>query len=506
MQQLTMPFAGIHAATKPISTITMLDAGLFSHGEVYNEAARLALERRYEDILEETSKFSRKTVSFQTNKVKTLHSWFKYREGFSAELVELLLSEFDLPSGGTVLDPFAGSCTTLLQSKIMGYSAVGIELLPHCHLAWQAKSRAFEYNLEELKEIRALVKETAPSKSGLSFPHIKITETAFPDEVENEITAYTEWFDTLDNSENALILCKMLLMSVLEDVSYTRKDGQYLRWDSRAEKIIERNQIRVAQGKKPFKGIYKGQLPTVRNALIWKLDTVIQDIATLQQQPPVHSHEQLLIEGNTLWELPKLAANHFDAVITSPPYANRYDYTRTYALELAYLNIGQDIFDLRQSMLSCTVENKPKNGKLKQHYADINASNRYDKTIEIVKNNAALQEINRALERRNERGEINNRSILRMIDQYFTELTLIYMELYRVCKAGARVAFVNDNVRYGGEVIPVDLISTSLAESVGFEPVKIYVIPQRKGNSSQQMKRFGRRPLRKSITIWQKPL
>ena len=92
-----------------------------------------------------------------------------------------------------------------------------------------------------------------------------------------------------------------------------------------------------------------------------------------------------------------------------------------------------------------------------------------------------------------------------MIEQYFTELTFVFAELYRVCKSGSQVAFVNDNVRYAGEVIPVDMVSTNLAQEVGFEPKVVYVIPQRKGNSSQQMKRFGRREMRKSIAIWQKP-
>lgn len=92
-----------------------------------------------------------------------------------------------------------------------------------------------------------------------------------------------------------------------------------------------------------------------------------------------------------------------------------------------------------------------------------------------------------------------------MIDQYFTELACVYAELFRICKPGAHVAFVNDNVRYAGEVIPVDMISTELAEAFGFVPVKIYVLHQRKGNSSQQMKKFGRRELRKSVTIWRKP-
>jgi hypothetical protein len=55
-----------------------------------------------------------------------------------------------------------------------------------------------------------------------------------------------------------------------------------------------------------------------------------------------------------------------------------------------------------------------------------------------------------------------------------------------------------------GEIIPVDLLSTHLAESLGFEPIAVYVLPQRKGNSSQQMGNR-RKALRKSITIWRKP-
>ena len=92
-----------------------------------------------------------------------------------------------------------------------------------------------------------------------------------------------------------------------------------------------------------------------------------------------------------------------------------------------------------------------------------------------------------------------------MVDGYFAELTFIYAELFRLCKSGAKVAFVNDNVRYGGEVISVDFISTELAEQIGFKHVKIYSLKQQKGNSSQQMAKFGRVPLRKSITIWEKP-
>lgn len=477
--------------------------GRFSHDGVCSEEARLALEEEYGQLLEETDEFDRQLVSFQANKTETLHSWIKYREGFSSELVEILIDKFDIKPGDTVLDPFAGSSTTLLVAKMLGINAVGIELLDHCHLAWEAKSRVFDYDLDELRNIRELVREETPPPTDRRFRHLRITRTAFSEERERDLMAYTAWFDDLDISADAKVLCRFLLTSILERISFTRKDGQYLRWDRRAQKIRERNEKRIAQGKKPIKGIHKGKLPSVKTAFIRALTKVIIDIDRLHRDPPPSS-KQRLVKGNTLYELPRMEPDQFAAVITSPPYANRYDYTRTYALEEAYLGIGKEIFDLRQRQLSCTVENRSKLDEMEQFYRSIGQHDRYKQILGVVKRNQALAEINTALRIRNDRGEINNTGILRMIDQYFTELTFVFAELYRVCRPGAYVVFVNDNVRYAGEVIPVDLLTTNLADQVGFAPFRVYVLPQRKGNSSQQMKKYGRAALRKSVIVWRK--
>jgi site-specific DNA-methyltransferase (cytosine-N4-specific) len=467
----------------------------FSHDGVCPDQARLALEDKYGHLLEETDEFDRQLVSFQANKTETLHSWIRYREGFSADLVEILINKFDLKPGDPILDPFAGSSTTLLVAKMLGIDAVGIDLLAHCHLAWEAKSRAFDYDLDELRSIRELVQEETPPPTDEEFEHLRITRTAFSEKRERNLMAYTAWFESLDISHDAKILCKFLLTSILGRISFTRKDGQYLRWDRRAKKIRDRNKRRIAKGKKPIKGIHKGELPSVKDAFLEALTKVIIDVDELQTDPPSNS-EQSLVKGNTLYELPRMKANHFAAVITSPPYANRYDYTRTYALEEAYLGIGKEIFDLRQRQLSCTVENKSKLDELEEFYKSIHQQNRYRRILGVVESSEALAEINSALETRNELGEVNNTGILRMIDGYFTELTFVFAELFRVCREGAYVVFVNDNVRYAGEVIPVDLLTTDLAERVGFEAERVWVLPQRKGNSSQQMQKYGRTPLR----------
>ncbi|MBC8232523.1 modification methylase [bacterium] len=476
----------------------------FSHNEICDEQERKNIEFEYQHILEETTKFNRQTVSFQANKTETLHSWIKYREGFSAQLVETLISDLGVKQGQTILDPFAGSCTTLLVAKMVGINSVGIELLPHCHLAWDAKSRVFDFNISELKDLYQQINNSVPTAPNESFPHLTITESAFPEENERDLMAYAQWVENLNLSPNTRILLKAALMSILEDISYTRKDGQYLRWDVRAEKIVNRNKIRISQGKKSIKGIDKGDLPKVKDILVKTLLKIIHDVQEMQNQTPPESKHNLL-KGNVLYTLPTLEENQFSAVITSPPYANRYDYTRTYALELAFLNVGDEIFSLRQEMLSCTVENRPKYILLEEFYASLGRPSNYHDVVKILDLTPVLKEINSALELRNERGDINNKGVLSMIEQYFAELTFVYYELFRTCKSGAHIAFVNDNVRYAGEVIPVDLISTKLAETIGFIPVKVYVLPQRKGNSSQQMGKFGRRELRKSITIWRKP-
>jgi hypothetical protein len=69
---------------------------------------------------------------------------------------------------------------------------------------------------------------------------------------------------------------------------------------------------------------------------------------------------------------------------------------------------------------------------------------------------------------------------------------------------GAPLVMVNDNVRYHGAHFPVDLILADIATQVGFEVEAIWILPQRKGNSSQQMRRHGRQELRKCVYVWRR--
>ena len=155
-------------------------------------------------------------------------------------------------------------------------------------------------------------------------------------------------------------------------------------------------------------------------------------------------------------------------------------------------------------MLSCTVENKEKLEYLEQFYISINQKSAYEKVIKTYQSSEAMMEVNTILDELNKLGKLNNNNIARMVKNYFLELCFVIYEMARVTKSGGYCVMVNDNVRYGGEEIPVDLILSEFAENFGFNINKIFVLPKGKGNSSQQMGNYGRTEVRKCVYLWQK--
>jgi hypothetical protein len=212
-----------------------------------------------------------------------------------------------------------------------------------------------------------------------------------------------------------------------------------------------------------------------------------------------------LRKGSCLDLLPDMAASSVDLVITSPPYCNRYDYTRTYALELIYLGLDQSqVKRLRQAMLSCTVENKAKLAALQAAYSKRDRNEDFARICLAFERAAALHEALEYLDACGRSDNLNNSNIPRMVRNYFLEMAFVVFELFRVLRAGGRVVMVNDNVRYVGEELPVDLILSDFARQFGFVVEHIWTLPRGKGNSSQQMGAHGRSELRKCVYVWRK--
>ncbi|MFH1087578.1 MAG: site-specific DNA-methyltransferase [Chloroflexota bacterium] len=448
------------------------------------------LERHFKDKFLIQMSLTRSLVSFQANKLRPVYRWYKYKEAFSATLVEYLFQSYGVIRG-RCLDPFAGSGTALFAASGLGINSDGIELLPiGQQIIGTKRILETEFTASDFETLRQWQKLQVWEQSEKRVPlvELRITKGAYPEHTREYIEKYLGACQQ-ENSRVQAVL-RFALLCVLEPISYTRKDGQYLRWDYRSGR---------QQGKKQFD---KGEILNFGRAISDKISEILLDLQPVAKQasffPATSSQGEIRIYNTSCFEaMPKLEDNTYDVIITSPPYCNRYDYTRTYALELSLLGTDEKaLANLRQEMLSCTVENRAKDL--------LSINSQWARAIDAADRQQLLQTILKYLEDQKAKGVLNNNGIPRMVKGYFYEMACVISECARVLKPGAPLFMVNDNVRYAGASISVDMILSSLAESLGFRVESILVLPNGKGNSSQQMGEHGRKELRKCVYVWRR--
>jgi hypothetical protein len=103
------------------------------------------------------------------------------------------------------------------------------------------------------------------------LPELRITEGAYPEQTKEAIEKYIG--AARRENERVQAVLRFALLCVLESISYTRKDGQYLRWDYRSGR---------KQGKKPFD---KGRLPDLGRAISEKIGEIVSDLTV----PPLQA-------------------------------------------------------------------------------------------------------------------------------------------------------------------------------------------------------------------------
>ncbi len=335
---------------------------------------------------------------------------------------------------------------------------MGIDKLPIAAFVAKTLPLFSSIHPEVLRETFRMLK----AKVGTAEPadiasDVAIMKIGFP---EKNLLLLRRWktvIDTLPYPLRDIFL--LLFFSILEPCSYTTKDGQFLRL--RPDKFISSPEEMLD------KKICEAERDILLSRSLW--GNIHEN-----RQPKV-----LLADARDLAEI------NFErpptAIITSPPYVNRYDYTRTYSLELCFHFVKNfaELKALRFGILRSHIESKVAANDRPSHPV-------IAEVVNILKGE-----------------ELNNPRIPDMLIAYFVDMEKVIGEWFRVLAPKAKIAMVVDNVRFAGELIPVDLVLSEMAEHAGFR-VKEIVVARYKGNSSQQMGKYGRVPVRESIVIWQK--
>ncbi len=267
--------------------------------------------------IEDRTKDFGKLLTFEPNLNRPIHRWYKFKEGFSQELVEQLLTEFrPTPRRTTAfLDPFSGVGTSLLAAgsvlESLGAKDIrlrGVEVNPYMHfvsttkLDWQRYDPVF------------LLRAAAVSTNGLGLK-------AKP-EIPNLSTIKDHRFIDRDDLQRILDLREKIklvakgrpevrplllgLAAGAERVFNLRKDGRALRFtprenDTSVDQEMERAWGEIAEDL---------QVNFARRAANWKLAKG---------------------DGRRVDKIFK--DEKFDVVLFSPPYLNNIDYTEVYKIE-----------------------------------------------------------------------------------------------------------------------------------------------------------------------------
>jgi len=383
---------------------------------------------------------------------RPIYNWHAFKHSYSKEFVDYFIDELNLKKGDYVFDPFVGGGTTLLACKERGINAIGIDILPFSVFLSNAKTSTYDIDKIQ-KTLKHFIRNYLSTSKTIEFkyPDINIVKIAFNPSLWNELNKINFHINKI-RDKNCYRFFKLALLSILEKVGNASKAGGFLR-------IVENN----------------FNTENLFSLYLSKIDIMIEHLKTANNFFP--GVECKAIEGDARSFSLK---RKFDAIITSPPYPNRHDYTRIYGLELVFgfIKNNQELKSIRYKTLRSHVEAK-RIHKLNQ----FKKSKLLNTLLKRVKNNGT-----------------NNVKILDMLEGYFEDMYLVFKNCNKILKQKGRMILVVSNVRFSGINIAVDKLLSELAESCFFTTEKI-LIARHRGNSSQQMKKYKKNTSRESVLI-----
>jgi DNA modification methylase len=436
------------------------------------------LEKRF-SVVDDSANYA-ELVTAATSQNYPVQRWFHFKEGFSLDLLEHLIIDWNIETNSIrrVLDPFCGTGTTLLSvqklAKKLGrrdMQAVGLERNPFLHFVAQTKLQWHSFNVRQFSDKTTNLLNGYPKPIPRKLPELSTFKRrdVYKIDTLRKLLGVKGAIDNIGQAEREILL--LGYASVLEDLSGTRKDGRA---------------IRIVHNKR---------CPEINDALRSAWSEITSDInqasiffSPIKTQVLFGDGRTLCIDGKEKTTLKK-----FDLILYSPPYLNNIDYTEVYKIELWLCGFVDNRSDFRELRYK-TFRSHP--------------SVRFPDPITIAQDKR-LRKVDQALDTLINSLPQDNDFKWRsnMFRGYFDDMYQSLKSQLNVLKPGGWAFCVVGNSLHGSsnepEIrIPVasDLIIALIAEAIGLEVKSISV--------ARHLKR--RAPdghfLRESIIVMRKPV
>lgn len=404
---------------------------------------------------------------------RAFHDWYRFVLSFPPHLVRSYLREFGDDGRGVVLDPFCGTGTTLVEAKLAGLQSLGLEANPFAHFASSVKTD-WDVNPDALlmaaHDIAASVRGQLMAE-GIDDYRL---QTVIPE----------GWLlRTLDPASAKLLIKDSISPLPLHKALALRAAiGDYcdapfykhllLAFAHTAVYAI--SNLRFG----PEVGVDKIKPDTaVLAPWLNKLAGMADDLRWVagNHYPAAEAFLTDARQAGTV-----LAPASVDAVITSPPYPNEKDYTRTTRLESVLLGLIRDAAELKS--FKGTLVRSNTRGVYKG-----------DDDDQWVAHHTGIQRIAEQIEqRRIELGKTSGfeRMYGRVTRLYFGGMARHLAELRQALRPGARLAYVvGDQASYLRVMIRTGQLLAEIAQELGYELVRIDLFRTRFATATKEQLR-----------------
>jgi DNA modification methylase len=376
------------------------------------------------------------STTFADNLALPIHRWFRYPAGFSADWVADVIERERRRGRTRVLDPFAGSGTVPLVAERAQVPSIGLEA--HPFVAWVARAKLqWRERTTTFRSFARAVLTRARKGGGEASHYAPLIQRCFPGDALARLDALKKAWTALSDDSPSAELTWLAIGSILRESSPVgTAPWQYI--------LPAKSKAKVADPLEAFEA---------------KVHLMCRDMAHRQREPAGPPAAMLCEDARTC---DPVADAWADLVVTSPPYANNYDYAYATLLEMSFWGDALTWADLKTAVRprlvhSCT-----------QHAAELGADSRAlldDPGLAPMRDEIASTWEQLARERGEHAGK---KPYHTMITAYFVDMARVWSALRRVTAPGGLVCFVvGDSAPYGIHV-PVETWLGQQAVAAGF--------------------------------------